>query len=36
MKKDETTMDYSATLMLILKAIENIMYEILAKNIIHL
>lgn len=32
MKTDETTMDYSATLMPILKAIENIMYEILAKN----
>lgn len=32
MKTDETTMDYSATLMPILKAIENIMYEILAKK----
>ena len=32
MKRDETTIDYSATLMPILKAIENIMYEILAKK----
>lgn len=32
MKTIEMTMDYSATLMPILKAIENIMFEILAKN----
>ena len=32
MKTVQITMDYSATLMPILKAIENIMFEILAKN----
>lgn len=32
MKSSETTMDYSATLMPILKAIENIMFEIVAEN----
>lgn len=32
MKTDEATIDYSATLMPILKAIKNIVHEILAKK----